>query len=212
LQRSFAPAALRQRVVGAVRAEADNTSADKGGSITNSGKTEKLDSYQRIEAPVRGESSADQTYGYGGKPVSERQSDVDRLLVDQNQPEEQSFLGTAVAFPDALRFKGAAPEVVNSRLAMLGVVAALVAEVATGKNVFQQVQAAPGPIAATFALWIVASLVPILRGAPRKGNAVFTSGGEILGGRIAMMGFVALIATEYFSGGQTIPQFYGLIK
>ena len=70
---------------------------------------------QRIEAPVRGESSADQTYGYGGKPVSERQSDVDRLLVDQNQPEEQSFLGTAVAFPDALRFKGAAPEVVNSR-------------------------------------------------------------------------------------------------
>lgn len=95
---------------------------------------------------------------------------------------------------------------------MLGVVAALVAEVATGKNVFQQVQAAPGPIAATFALWIVASLVPILRGAPRKGNAVFTSGGEILGGRIAMMGFVALIATEYFSGGQTIPHFYGLIK
>ena len=70
---------------------------------------------QRIEAPVRGGESADQSYGFEGKPISERQSDVDRLLVDQNQPEEQSFLGTAVAFPDALRFKGAAPEVVNSR-------------------------------------------------------------------------------------------------
>ena len=95
---------------------------------------------------------------------------------------------------------------------MLGVVAALVAEAATGKNVFQQVQAAPGPIAATFALWIVASMVPILRGVPRKGNAVFTPGREIINGRVAMMGFVALLATEYFSGGQTIPHFYGLFK
>lgn len=64
---------------------------------------------------MRGESSADQTYGYDGKPVSERQSDVDRLLVDQDAPEEQRILGTTVSFPDAFRFKGAAPEVINSR-------------------------------------------------------------------------------------------------
>lgn len=95
---------------------------------------------------------------------------------------------------------------------MLGIAAALTAEGVTGKNIFQQVQAYPQSIAATFALWIVASLVPILRGVPRKGNAVFTSGGEINLGRLAMMGFVALIATEYFSGGQTISQFYGLHK
>ena len=37
------------------------------------------------------------------------------LLVDQDEPEEKRFLGTEVAFPDALRFKGAAPEVANSR-------------------------------------------------------------------------------------------------
>ncbi len=70
---------------------------------------------QRIEAPVRNHDSADKGYAYEGKDISDRQSDVDRLLVDQDQPEEQRFLGTAVAFPDALRFKGAAPEIVNSR-------------------------------------------------------------------------------------------------
>jgi hypothetical protein len=70
---------------------------------------------QRIEAPVRNNDSADKGYAYDGKDISDRQNDVDRLLVDQDQPEEQRFLGTAVAFPDALRFKGAAPEIVNSR-------------------------------------------------------------------------------------------------
>ena len=70
---------------------------------------------QKIEAPVRDDDSADKSYAYGGKPIGDRQNDVDRLLVDQNEPEEKSFLGTEVAFPDALRFKGAAPEVANSR-------------------------------------------------------------------------------------------------
>ena len=70
---------------------------------------------QKIEAPVRGGSSADQSYAYGGKPITQRQSDVDRLLVDQDEPQEKSFLHTEVAFPDALRFKGAAPEIINSR-------------------------------------------------------------------------------------------------
>lgn len=70
---------------------------------------------QKIEAPVRDTDSADKSYAYDGKSIGDRQSDVDRLLVDQNEPEEKSFLGTEVAFPDALRFKGAAPEVANSR-------------------------------------------------------------------------------------------------
>lgn len=93
---------------------------------------------------------------------------------------------------------------------MLGVVSALAVEFTTGKNVFEQVQAYSAPIFFTFLLWIVASFVPILRGVPRKGNAIFGSNSEINFGRIAMLGFVALLATEYFSGGQTIPHFYGL--
>jgi len=66
---------------------------------------------------------------------------------------------------------------------MIGVLAALVAEYTTGKNVFQQVQAAPGPIAAVFLLFIAATAVPIFRETPRKGNGVFSSDAEIINGR-----------------------------
>ena len=143
--------------------------------------------------------------------------------------QERSILGTAVGFPDAMRFKGAAPEIINSRceelpvldctccivhsitllstiaarsltqptpsddalvcccaevtsyvalqnikrllkvplmlcrLAMLGFVAAVAAELATGRTVAEQVRISPGPIAAVFALFSVASLIPILK-------------------------------------------------
>ncbi len=70
---------------------------------------------QKIEAPVRDNDSADKSYAYDGKSIGDRQSDIDRLLVNRNGPQEKQFLGTEVAFPDALRFKGAAPEIVNSR-------------------------------------------------------------------------------------------------
>ena len=33
--------------------------------------------------------------------------------------QERSILGTAVGFPDAMRFKGAAPEIINSRCVWL---------------------------------------------------------------------------------------------
>jgi len=45
-QKSPAPYSLRQRNTTTVRAEANNTGGSKGGSITNSGKTEKPDSYE----------------------------------------------------------------------------------------------------------------------------------------------------------------------
>ena len=57
---------------------------------------------------------------------------------------------------------------------MLGFVLAVFGEATTGLNVFQQVEKAPAKIAIIFLLFIIATAVPIIRGVPRKGNAVFT--------------------------------------
>ena len=49
------------------------------------------------------------------------------------------------------------------RLAMLGFIAAVGAELATGRKVSQQIAIAPGPIAGVFLLFTVASMIPILK-------------------------------------------------
>ena len=80
---------------------------------------------------------------------------------------------------------GAIPEVANSRLAMLGVLAAVAAELGSGMNVFQQVQTAPVPIALTFLALFVATAVPVLRGVPRRSNGFWSADAEIVNGRSA---------------------------
>lgn len=50
---------------------------------------------------------------------------------------------------------------------------------------------ATGPVAAVFALIIVASIVPVLRGAERRSFLFFTSGAEVYLGRWAMLVRVA---------------------
>ena len=67
-----------------------------------------------------------------------------------------------------MAFAGPAPETVNGRLAMLGFVAALGAELSSGESVVQQLSDAPGPILAVFFAFAVATLVPILKGANLK--------------------------------------------
>lgn len=157
----------------------------------------QVDSYERIEAPVRGERIPD-----GGPPVSERRSDRDDLYIQLDGAAEKERLGTEVAFPDALRFNGAAPEVINSRLSMLGCVAALAAELTQHTTVFEQFRAAPVPIIGTFVLITVASLIPILKGVPRYGGkrwgglAAFTPDAEITVGRVAMLGFLGIVVNE----------------
>ena len=59
-----------------------------------------------------------------------------------------------------LLMQGAIPEVANCRLAMVGVLAALAAEAATGRNVFSQLEIAPLAIAATFLILTIATAVP----------------------------------------------------
>lgn len=59
----------------------------------------------------------------------------------------------------------AAPETINSRLAMLGVTSALAAEFVSGIGIKEQVATAPLSIAAVFILISLASYIPIVRSA-----------------------------------------------
>lgn len=106
---------------------------------------------------------------------------------------------------------GRAQEVLNSRAAMLGFVAALIAELATGKSVVEQLQSYHGS-----ALFLVlASVTAVMLGSfaprindqkengldtPAKDQGIWTQRSEIINGRSAMIGFVALLITEAVKG------------
>eukprot|EP00208_Stichococcus_sp_RCC1054_P001695 CAMPEP_0206148780 /NCGR_PEP_ID=MMETSP1473-20131121/37433_1 /ASSEMBLY_ACC=CAM_ASM_001109 /TAXON_ID=1461547 /ORGANISM="Stichococcus sp, Strain RCC1054" /LENGTH=221 /DNA_ID=CAMNT_0053546203 /DNA_START=101 /DNA_END=766 /DNA_ORIENTATION=+ len=163
------------------------------------------DSYQQVEADVRG-SPPDQ-----GPPIRERQTELDRQIVDVGQ-REKTITGSDNSIADSFRFKGALPEVANSRLAMLGFVAALGYEALKGKSLLVQINEAPGLIVATFVLFTVATAVPILRGEKRTdasewgGLPGFTANAEIINGRTAMIGFLGLVLTEALKGGPLLGQ------
>lgn len=69
---------------------------------------------------------------------------------------------STVTLPGLMAFSGAAPELINGRLAMLGVVAAIAAEFASGESVLKQIGDEPTGIVAAFAVFIAASFVPLL--------------------------------------------------
>jgi len=184
----------RSRQAFTVRAEQDTR--DRGARKLDE------DSYQKIEAPVRGDAPD------GGPPIRERENELDREIMASDGNREKEILGTEVSIADAFRFKGALPEVANCRLAMLGVVSALGYEIIAHKSLAVQIREAPLLIAATFLVIIVATLVPILKGVPRRGSTEMggpvpglSSDAEIINGRIAMIGFLGLVITEALKGG-----------
>ncbi|PSC70712.1 Carotene biosynthesis-related CBR [Micractinium conductrix] len=106
-----------------------------------------------------------------------------------------------INFGDIMGFSGAAPELINGRLAMLGFTAALGAELASGRDVFQQLSGGM-PILVIWAAMIFtgASLTPILKNAKRESFLFFTPEREMFNGRAAMIGFAALLIVEAVKG------------
>ena len=68
-------------------------------------------------------------------------------------------------FAEAMAFANpVGPETINGRLAMVGVLAAIGAELSTGESFFTQFEAATPVVLATWAIIALASLVPVMKG------------------------------------------------
>lgn len=100
---------------------------------------------------------------------------------------------------EAMAFSGA-PELINGRLAQLGFLAAVTAELVTQESVTKQFGEAAVPIILTVVLISAASLIPILKGAKREAFGPLTPEAEVLNSRAAMIGFAALLGIEFVRG------------
>lgn len=107
---------------------------------------------------------------------------------------------TTITIGEAMAFSGPAPEQINGRLSMLGFVAALFAELASGETVAQQFGEATVPIILAVVAFSAASLIPILKGAKAEAFGPLTPAAEMLNGRAAMIGLAALIGIEAVKG------------
>ncbi|KAJ4957190.1 hypothetical protein NE237_013973 [Protea cynaroides] len=110
-------------------------------------------------------------------------------------------------FEDVLAFSGPAPERINGRLAMVGFVAALGAELAKGDDVMGQLMNGGLPwFLGTTVIFSIASLIPLFQGVSvqSKSKGFMTSDAELWNGRFAMLGLVALVFTEYVKGGALV--------
>jgi hypothetical protein len=125
----------------------------------------------------------------------------------KNEDAETSTPKPAARSPglwDALAFSGPAPERINGRLAMVGFVSALAVEAARGDGLLAQAGNGAGLtwFAYTAVVLSAASLAPLLQGESVEGRSggFMTADAELWNGRLAMLGLIALAATEYLTG------------
>uniref|UniRef100_A0A7N0V7S4 Uncharacterized protein n=1 Tax=Kalanchoe fedtschenkoi TaxID=63787 RepID=A0A7N0V7S4_KALFE len=108
---------------------------------------------------------------------------------------------------DLLKFSSPVPERINGRLAMLGFVSAIGAELISGQDVFSQISHGGFQLflGATI-LFSIASFVPFFKGVDveSKSKGFMNSDAELLNGRLAMLGLVALAVTEFAKGGALV--------
>jgi hypothetical protein len=97
---------------------------------------------------------------------------------------------------------GSGPELMNGRLAMMAILSAAGAELATGQTVVEQISVSPasvvllisGVIASTLVTFCANVKPPIYTPGPLKAEV------ELLNGRAAMVGFAIMVASEAASG------------
>lgn len=133
---------------------------------------------------------------------TESRSDTSPKSSGPSAPPTEPHTNKEYPVDEAMTFDGPAPETINGRLAMIGFVAAVGAEIFTGKSILQQFGEAGGIVTAVAGLFIAASLVPVFRGANLKGKGPgpMTKKAEIWNGRFAMLGVAALIIIESVKG------------
>ncbi len=128
------------------------------------------------------------------------------IVAPAPQDPAETALGE-LSISDAMAFSGPAPELINGRLAMLAFVSAFGAELASGESALAQWRDEPTGVFLTFILFSAASLIPMLNspnGAKREAFGPFSPEAETLNGRMAMIGFFALLVTETVRGGQAL--------
>ena len=103
-----------------------------------------------------------------------------------------------------MNFGGSAPEITNGRLAMIGFLAAVGAELSSGESVLRQLGDEPTLINMTFLLFIAASLIPAFTNTKPQAFGPFTPNAELLNGRAAMIGFAALLGVEFMNNGAAL--------
>lgn len=84
---------------------------------------------------------------------------------------------------------------------MLAFVAAVAAELSTGKSVLQQLASAPAGVAVAVLALALGTLAPLLSDVEAiPPFAFFSKRNETLVGRVAMLGFVGLVLVEQLKG------------
>ena len=114
--------------------------------------------------------------------------------------------GPTLSLGDAMAFAGPAPELINGRLAMLAFVSAAAAEVASGESMLRQLADQPTLITLAAVLVAVGSLVPLVSGGQDTKSPLgfLNASAEMINGRAAMLGLVALGCTEALRGGAAL--------
>ncbi|KAK9668502.1 hypothetical protein RND81_13G065000 [Saponaria officinalis] len=108
---------------------------------------------------------------------------------------------------DLLAFSGPAPKRINGRLAMIRFVTAVAVELSNGTDLIDQITNGGGEwFIGTSIVLSAASMVPLLKGkrAESKTDGLMNSNAEMLNGRFAMLGLVALAFTEFVKRGALI--------